>query len=446
MIQVQRVHASRPSHRAYVSVLDFLRSTLLGKFYLRYLRQYTPIRMAVIWSWKNLLALITFTYSKFKYSKFEQLSGITNERVTIYPRQKVSVRMPTVYPVEKSSSVKILSEYEFPEIYATTINDCTVVGASGFVHTRQTIIGHNLFRISHDYTSEELHGRLYVNSKKQLITRLSSIKTEVAIDQGVLFTDAVSSNYAHFMTEILPKVFAYTQLHTNKTIPLIIDCELHANLMQALEFVVGDSAQLIGLEKGEPLQVKSLQVVSACGYVPFERRPRSNYFTDHSQGVFSPAALVGMRDLIKKNVANFQVGLGTVLTHKKIWIKRNSTYRNVSNASEIEEALLAQGFTVVEPEKLSFVEQVSIFSNAEMIVGATGAAFANLIFCKPEARIIILIAELKDTSYGYWQNIASAVNNNISYVLGATQNNRNNIHANFSVNLSDLVVSIKQGN
>ena len=444
MIQVQRVvHAGSASYLSDVSVLDFFRNTILGNFYLRHLRQYAPIREAATWGWKYFIFIhLKFKPLKFKPLEFKQLTAIVHNRLLVYPKQKVSLGKPSVYPNEKSSNIKISASYEFPEIFVATIADAMVIGSSNFVHTNQAIIGHNLFRISHDYTSEELHGRLYVNAKKQLVTRLSSIETDVAIDQGVLFTDAVSTNYAHFMTELLPKVFVYTQSHPNKATPLIIDYELHINLMQALEMVVGEDAQLIGLEKGELLQVKSLQVVSACGYVPFERRPHTNHFSDHSHGIFSPSALLGMRDLIKSKVAALSSNTEANVTHKKIWIKRNSTYRNLSNANEIENALVTQGFTVIEPEKLSFTEQVVIFSNADIVVGATGAALANLIFCMPETKIIILIAEFKYMIYGYWQNMAASVGNQVTYVLGANTDKVKGVHSNFKVELTDLLEAI----
>ena len=62
---------------------------------------------------------------------------------------------------------------------------------------------------------------------------------------------------------------------------------------------------------------------------------------------------------------------------------------------------------------------------------------------KPETKIIILISELKDTSYGYWQNMACTVDNRVTYVLGVTQNSRDDVHADFSVDLNDLMASIK---
>ena len=38
--------------------------------------------------------------------------------------------------------------------------------------------------------------------------------------------------------------------------------------------------------------------------------------------------------------------------------------------------------------KLSFTKQIYLFQNADYIVGAHGAAFTNLVFCKPKTKII----------------------------------------------------------
>ena len=46
------------------------------------------------------------------------------------------------------------------------------------------------------------------------------------------------------------------------------------------------------------------------------------------------------------------------------------------------------GFAVVRPEHLSFTEQVALMSSAEMVVGESGAAMANLGFCPPGAKVL----------------------------------------------------------
>ena len=42
---------------------------------------------------------------------------------------------------------------------------------------------------------------------------------------------------------------------------------------------------------------------------------------------------------------------------------------------------------------MNFFEQIYLFQNAKVIIGAHGAAFANLIFCKPNAKVFDIIPE-----------------------------------------------------
>ena len=425
-----------------VIVLQYLQSTLLGRIYRRYLRRYPIVRTFALWTWKNLFPLGVQIYSKISFIKLNRallikLSEYSSEQKVIYPSQSAITPHPGAFPKTKSYLAHQWStEFEFPPIFLTTIENCTVTGASNLASVEDGIICHDLFDFGHDYTSEELHGRFVINAKKSTLTRLSYNTPDNVIQNGAVFTDAVSINYAHFLTEVLPRVYLFSKENLKTDIPIIIDAGLHQNIMEALELVVGREIELIGLDKGEPMLVRSLHVVSPCGYVPFERRPGTEKLPGHSHGIFSPSALFAMREYIKTKVAE----LAPEPKRAKLFIRRNSGYRNVTNANEIEEMLVAKGFFVVEPEKLSFLEQVELFSRAEVVVGATGAAFANLIFCNPSAKIIIMIAIYAYMPYGYWQNMACAVGNRVVYVLG--KGGDATLHSNFQINPTDVLNAI----
>ena len=77
--------------------------------------------------------------------------------------------------------------------------------------------------------------------------------------------------------------------------------------------------------------------------------------------------------------------------NKKIFIDRTdsvSAYCQIQNQSEVSNYLKNKGFSTYQLKKLSFFEKIHLFKNAEIIVGAHGAGFANLVFCKPQTRVI----------------------------------------------------------
>lgn len=80
--------------------------------------------------------------------------------------------------------------------------------------------------------------------------------------------------------------------------------------------------------------------------------------------------------------------------HERVFISRRRRsisaplYRGLTNEDALIEAMQADGFFVVEPEYLSFAEQVSLFSQADVIVGLGGAGMFNTVFCKPDAKVV----------------------------------------------------------
>lgn len=428
---IRRIHALN----GHVSLFNLLSSSYLGKVYKRFLKPYPFVHGFVLWVWTTIIPFALFTYSKYKFGSLplKKLSQYTNNRQVLVRAQLVKIGLPKIFPKRKIV-LNPQSEFEFPEIYIATIINTIITGASNFMKVDESIICHDLFRSDYDYTSEELHSRFLINSKKSCVTLLNKGEVAAVIENGVVFTDAVSGNYVHFLTEVLPKVFLYRKEHGCLNAPLIIDYGLHPNIMQALEMVVGNDIKLIGLETDAHLLVKSLQVVSPCGYIPFQRRLNTKHLTDHSDGLFSPTALGEMSQFIKKSVSQ----LVPTSIFRKIYIRRNSQIRNISNSEDVEAMLITQGFIVIEPEKLSFIEQVNIFSNSDIIVGATGAAFGNLIFCNAKTKIIILTSDYKNMIYGYWQNMAHAVGNNVTYVIGESVDVQSHLHSNFKINISDI--------
>jgi capsular polysaccharide biosynthesis protein len=76
------------------------------------------------------------------------------------------------------------------------------------------------------------------------------------------------------------------------------------------------------------------------------------------------------------------------LSRRSITRESEGTYRALLNEDELIEAFAARGYEVVEPELLSFPEQICLFAEAELVVGLGGAAMFNVIFSPPATRVV----------------------------------------------------------
>lgn len=76
---------------------------------------------------------------------------------------------------------------------------------------------------------------------------------------------------------------------------------------------------------------------------------------------------------------------------RRLYLSRAGTSsRRVQNEDALLAALEPLGFEPVRPETLSVRDQVSLFSQACCIVGASGAALTNVLFAPPGAEVIVL--------------------------------------------------------
>ena len=82
-------------------------------------------------------------------------------------------------------------------------------------------------------------------------------------------------------------------------------------------------------------------------------------------------------------------GISDAPLKRRIWLSRASIRkRHVLNEAEVLAALEPLGVELVEPQLLSHREQVAMFGEAELITGPAGAAYTNLIFASPGAKLV----------------------------------------------------------
>jgi capsular polysaccharide biosynthesis protein len=272
-----------------------------------------------------------------------------------------------------------------------------------------------------------------IDAKNMRMRILCEDRTPAKIEEAATFIDACASNYAHWLSEVLPRIASFCSVKKFENIPIIVNHGLHKNIMESLAFLVGQEREIILLPVGRSIKVKRLYMTSVTGYLPFEQRgkPEVNF----SHGLFSPSPL----DLIRKQVFALLNELQVQDFPRKIYLCRNSSVRKLNNSLMIEREFALCGYVFIEPEKLSFIQQVVLFANAKEIAAPTGAALANALFCKTGTRIAIFMSKHENMIYRYWLNMFSPFKFRITYVLGEIDaDNSLGLHGDYSLALNDV--------
>jgi capsular polysaccharide biosynthesis protein len=325
-------------------------------------------------------------------------------RRVIYEAEQVEGEPPLLFPErDRAGFGEAPLSYAFPPVGVTTLRHVVVRGKSNLLTPPEAVLRHGLVNLDLEEIPEELYVRLMVAREQGSAAWAPNDPFAVDyLDEAAVFADHAAFNYAHWLTEVLPRIAAYVR-DGPPGVPLIVDSELHANIVRSIALVAPE-ARLYRLAPHELVRVGVLHKVSVAGYVPFKLRPQPVESIVH--GLFGGQALKGAVAQVRAALpAPARSGSGD---RPKLFIRRNAALRRIHNEPAVEGALVARGFRLIEPERLTFDEQVAAFSQARMVVGATGAAMANLIFCRPDCPTIVIMPRFRHTAYWYWRHMAAA--------------------------------------
>jgi capsular polysaccharide biosynthesis protein len=189
---------------------------------------------------------------------------------------------------------------------------------------------------------------------------------EEALQKGILAKSRGSSNYGHFLVEMLPRAWlARTRLGLDGW-PAIVDSSSAAVLQVANQALqqAGFAATEIVATTHAPRFVEELIVVHGL--------------TQHSD-YLSPIVM----QCLDAIAAPIPAGADA-----QVYAPRRPVVgRDFENEPRVAKRLDALGFREKRSGEMSFAEQVSAFKGAQSVVGVTGAALANIVFCAPGTRI-----------------------------------------------------------
>jgi capsular polysaccharide biosynthesis protein len=135
---------------------------------------------------------------------------------------------------------------------------------------------------------------------------------------------------------------------------------------------------------------------------------------------------------------------------KRIFLRRKSARRGLVNEADLVPIAESHGLTIVDPGRMTWSEQVSLFSSAELVVGASGAVMANYLLMKPGSEILAMTSQ-QLSDFILPAAIASVAGVGFSYVLGQgvakleTFDGRNSwLHSNYSLSPERFTAALRQ--
>jgi capsular polysaccharide biosynthesis protein len=257
--------------------------------------------------------------------------------------------LPGQRPFVASLSDAVIS----PAFHWTPIVDAGQIALSGFVVTRVKL------------RSEDPWTPLLMQTDKSLELRLP--KHVPVVEHPALMLGG-APQYYHNTIECLSSLAIAERLGLGMDLPLVVNDDLAPFQLEQLALLGYTADRLIRVSADRPLQFAQLLVPS--------RPVMGGRWMDPLVPAWYRKRFVGERSPTRQ---------------RRLYLSRAAGLkRQVENEALLTAMLVAQGFEVVRPETLSVKEQVAMFADATTIVAPAGAALANMLFCPPGARVIVL--------------------------------------------------------
>lgn len=191
-----------------------------------------------------------------------------------------------------------------------------------------------------------------------------------------LVQGASGENYFHWMMDILPRIRIFLERYRIRDIKYFYLPNLAESQIDSLRFLKIDKSKIINSRHNKHISADKIIFTSHPWYT------KGKF---HDQSANLPRwSILWVRNFFLKYRDKFKI-------KNKIFLDRSDSiysHCQIINYENLKTFLLSLGFEILKPSKLSFARQIYAFWNAKVIIGAHGAAFTNILFCKPKTKII----------------------------------------------------------
>jgi capsular polysaccharide biosynthesis protein len=242
------------------------------------------------------------------------------------------------------------------------------------------------------------------------------IEGELAVIYGPAY-----QTYGHWLADFLPRLWVLSASgHDLSTLSYVVPPDLDEIGLELLFRIGIDSARIICHDYLREHVTADMVVVPTGLRLGNRLSPLFNEATQFWTGLLRertalPASPAGSRVFLSRG--------------------RIRQQRVLVNRDDVEDIAAERGFAVVSPEAMPFQQQVSLFSDARLIVGEYGSALHGSVFSGAGAVVCGLRGNVRHPSF-IQSGMGAALRQQTGYVLGDAP--RQDVEQRFAVDLADF--------
>lgn len=269
---------------------------------------------------------------------------------------------------EFTDPARRVSEPEASRLVA--LDDVVVLGRDGISIWRDQILFHSMLSVE----AWRQESRIAQADDQGSLVLKAPVDNIVPV-AGPLLMGFVGAwmNYAHWMTECLPRAFAFLVLRQREPAVRLIVPNLPADgpQMETLRWLGITPEQLYVLHDNQAIRAAKLWCVSGVG-------------GGH------PPVLVRAAALHLSAAIPLDLNEAEGLVANRVYIHRGMATRRLVNFEELRPVLDRFGFNVVRMHDFGAQTQVRLMRNARHVIGENSGGLSNVMFCRRGARLLEL--------------------------------------------------------
>ena len=324
-----------------------------------------------------------------------------------------------------------------PDLFLLELDDVRVIGSTNAVVRGEKVLHPELLHTEslHDSKAPDLYQFTDANRRKLNFSTFTPLGGQRRVKVGIHLLKEHSFNFYHWLFECLPRLNFFianlSKLGRYEKFTILIDSDILPGGMEAMRRLIKFPYEIEVVRRGELVSCDKLFYVSPFWFSLDNSRHQVDAYRDYAVDKYAvQTTRDSFRDLTSRNAPT-----------RKIYLPRVATQvRRIVNSGQVETLMRENGFEIVHAHELTFAGQVELFSSAKVLIGASGAAFSNMVFMQPGTKAVIFSPkQLEVFNYYIFQQLADVAGVELSHLLSVPAKKDDFfIHDNFTVNIDDL--------